>query len=35
VQKWECIVKVMDVCRDAGFGNISFVPPPDFRLSNQ
>jgi biopolymer transport protein ExbD len=33
--KWESVVKVMDVCRDAGFANISFVPPPDFRLSNQ
>jgi biopolymer transport protein ExbD len=33
--KWDSIVKVMDVCRDAGFNNISFVPPPDFRLSNQ
>ncbi len=33
--KWNSIVQVMDVCRDAGFNNISFVPPPDFRLSNQ
>jgi biopolymer transport protein ExbD len=33
--KWESIVKVMDACRDAGFPNISFVPPPDFRLSGQ
>jgi biopolymer transport protein ExbD len=24
------IVKVMDTCRDAGFPNISFVPPEDF-----
>jgi biopolymer transport protein ExbD len=33
--KWNSIVQVMDVCRDAGFPNISFVPPPDFRLSGQ
>jgi biopolymer transport protein ExbD len=24
------IIKVMDTCRDAGFPNISFVPPEDF-----
>jgi biopolymer transport protein ExbD len=33
--KWNGVVQVMDVCRDAGFNNISFVPPPDFRLSSQ
>lgn len=26
--KWEEIIKVMDVCQQAGFKNISFVPPP-------
>jgi biopolymer transport protein ExbD len=26
--KWEEVVKVMDVCQQAGFKNISFVPPP-------
>ncbi len=25
--KWEEVVKVMDVCQQAGFKNISFVPP--------
>jgi biopolymer transport protein ExbD len=30
--KWYSVVQVMDVCRAAGFQNISFVPPPDFRL---
>jgi biopolymer transport protein ExbD len=25
------IIKVMDACREAGFNNISFVPPDDFR----
>jgi biopolymer transport protein ExbD len=33
--KWESLVQVMDACRDAGFNNISFVPPPDFRQSVQ
>jgi biopolymer transport protein ExbD len=33
--KWNEVVKVMDACRAAGFQNISFVPPPDFRLSSQ
>jgi biopolymer transport protein ExbD len=33
--KWESVIKVMDVCRAAGFQNISFVPPADFRLSSQ
>jgi biopolymer transport protein ExbD len=33
--KWDEVVKVMDVCRAAGFPNISFVPPPDFRLGVQ
>jgi biopolymer transport protein ExbD len=32
---WASVVKVMDVCREAGFKNVSFVPPPDFRLSSQ
>lgn len=25
------IIKVMDACREAGFTNISFIPPEDFR----
>jgi len=33
--KWEAVVKVMDVCRQSGFKNISFVPPPDFRMTGQ
>ncbi len=33
--KWSAIVQVMDVCRKAGFNNISFVPPPDFGLAAQ
>ena len=33
--KWEEVIKVMDTCQTAGFKNISFVPPPDFRMSNQ
>jgi biopolymer transport protein ExbD len=33
--KWESIVKVMDACHAAGFPNISFVPPPDYRLGTQ
>jgi biopolymer transport protein ExbD len=28
--KWEAVVDVMDVCQQAGFKNISFVPPEDF-----
>jgi biopolymer transport protein ExbD len=24
------VMKVMDKCREAGFGNVSFVPPEDF-----
>jgi biopolymer transport protein ExbD len=28
--KWDEVVKVMDVCRQAGFDGISFAPPPDF-----
>ncbi len=28
--KVRSIIKVMDTCRDAGFANISFVPPEDF-----
>ncbi|MHB1425705.1 MAG: ExbD/TolR family protein [Gemmataceae bacterium] len=26
--KWEKVINVMDVCQQAGFKNISFVPPP-------
>ncbi len=26
--KWEEVINVMDVCKQAGFANISFVPPP-------
>ncbi len=26
--KWEEVINVMDVCQQAGFKNISFVPPP-------
>ena len=33
--KWSEVVKVMDVCRKAGFNNISFVPPADFGLTGQ
>jgi biopolymer transport protein ExbD len=33
--KWVEVVRVMDACRKAGFQNISFVPPPDFRLGVQ
>ena len=33
--KWSAIVQVMDVCRKAGFNNISFVPPPDFGVAAQ
>ncbi|SRR6266851_6335041 len=33
--KWEGMVQVMDVCRQAGFDNVSFVPPPDFGVSGQ
>ncbi len=33
--KWEGVIEVMDVCQQAGFKNISFVPPPDFRMSGQ
>jgi hypothetical protein len=29
------VVQVMDVCRRAGFKDISFVPPPDLGLSGQ
>jgi len=28
--KVKAIIKVMDVCRKAGFTNVSFVPPEDF-----
>jgi biopolymer transport protein ExbD len=33
--KWEEVVKVMDICQQAGFKNISFVPPEDYNLSRQ
>jgi biopolymer transport protein ExbD len=33
--KWENVVQVMDACRKAGFENISFAPPPDYRLTSQ
>jgi biopolymer transport protein ExbD len=33
--KWESVIQVMDVCQQAGFKNISFVPPPDFGVSGQ
>jgi biopolymer transport protein ExbD len=26
--RWEEVINVMDVCQEAGFKNISFVPPP-------
>ncbi len=32
---WSSVVEVMDTCREAGFKNVSFVPPPDFRMSAQ
>ncbi len=31
--KWSAVVQVMDICRKAGFNNISFVPPPDYNLA--
>jgi biopolymer transport protein ExbD len=33
--KWDNVVQVMDACRKAGFDNISFAPPPDYRLTSQ
>ena len=33
--KWQFVIQVMDVCQQAGFKNISFVPPPDFGVSGQ
>jgi biopolymer transport protein ExbD len=27
--KWAAVVQVADVCRQAGFVNVSFAPPPD------
>jgi biopolymer transport protein ExbD len=33
--KWEAVIQVVDVCKQAGFKNISFVPPPDFHMSGQ
>lgn len=32
--KWNSVIEVMDACHAAGFKNISFVPPRDFRLSS-
>jgi biopolymer transport protein ExbD len=29
--KWSEVIRVMDTIREAGFQNISFVPPPDFQ----
>jgi biopolymer transport protein ExbD len=28
--KWAKIVEIMDICRKAGFRDVSFAPPPDF-----
>jgi biopolymer transport protein ExbD len=28
--KWAKIVQIMDVCRKAGFKDVSFAPPPDY-----
>ena len=33
--KWSAVVEVMDICQQAGFKNISFVPPEDFNQSRQ
>jgi len=33
--KWQAVIEVMDACQQAGFKNISFVPPPDFHMSGQ
>jgi biopolymer transport protein ExbD len=33
--KWKEVVAVMDVCRKAGFDNISFVAPSDFGRAGQ
>jgi biopolymer transport protein ExbD len=30
--RWGVVVEVMDTCRTAGFGNVSFAPPPDLGL---
>jgi biopolymer transport protein ExbD len=30
--KWKAIVEVMDTCKEAGFRDISFVPPPGYKL---
>jgi biopolymer transport protein ExbD len=30
--KWKALVEVMDVCKQAGFKDIQFVPPPGYRL---
>ncbi|HWG42365.1 MAG TPA: biopolymer transporter ExbD [Gemmataceae bacterium] len=33
--KWQAVIQVMDACQQAGFKNISFVPPPNFHMSGQ
>jgi biopolymer transport protein ExbD len=33
--KWDAVIQVMDVCQQAGFKNISFVPPPNYGMSGQ
>ena len=30
--KWKEVVKIMDICRDAGFPNVSFSPPADLNI---
>jgi len=32
--KWSTVVEVMDACRDAKFGNVSFAQPPDYGLGS-
>jgi biopolymer transport protein ExbD len=32
--RWRLVIEVMDACRDAKFGNISFAQPPDFNLGS-
>lgn len=29
--RWEGVIEVMDACRKAGFDNVSFAPPPDYK----
>jgi biopolymer transport protein ExbD len=33
--KWQEVIKIMDLCQQAGFKNISFVPPEDYNMSRQ